>query len=124
MAIEISTSAPATGPAGAAAPAKSAADGASRGGRVLPSGGNGLPVRAEPVPPVPVDISRAITNLNRFLEDSQRDFLFRLDQASGRTVITIVNPSTGEIVRQIPPEEVLNAARTLREAGLLLSARA
>lgn len=94
---------------------------AAAGGEALPASGNDVPPRAE-VPAV--DISRAITNLNQFLKDSQRNIVFQLDQSSGRTVITIVNPNTGEIVRQIPPEEVLNAARTLRDAGILLSARA
>lgn len=94
---------------------------AGSSGGALPAAGKQLPPRVEIQS---VDISRAITNLNQFLKDSQRDFLFRLDESSGRVVITIVNPNTGEIVRQIPPEEVLKAAHTLREAGILLSARA
>lgn len=121
MAIELTKHATGAKAASGAAPAKPVTTRADEGGQVLPPGGKDVPVRVEAPP---VDISRAITNLNQFLKDSQRDFLFQLDQSSGRTIITIVNPSTGEIVRQIPPEEVLNAARTLRDAGILLSARA
>lgn len=121
MAIELWKSATGTNAVRETTPAKAVPARAGGSGQALPDGGKDVPVRAEPPP---IDISRAITNLNRFLQDSQRDFLFRLDQSSGRTIITIVNPSTGEIVRQIPPEEVLNAARTLRDAGILLSARA
>ncbi len=74
--------------------------------------------------PRPVDLSRVVEGLNRFLESSQRNLNFRVDEASGRTVITVVNPETNEIVRQIPPEELLTLARTLREAGLLFDALA
>lgn len=121
MAIESIRRSAETGPVREATPARGATEDARAGGESLPDGGKDVPPRAA-VPPL--DISRAITNLNEFLKDSQRDFVFRLDQSSGRTVITIVNPNTGEIVRQIPPEEVLNAARTLKEAGILLSTRA
>ena len=119
MAIEITTRTSAKSPE-RTTPVAPAAD-ATRA-----AGGNSLPPdgKAPPREPVPADISRAVSNLNRFLEESQRGFVFQLDASSGRTIITIVNPNTGEIVRQIPPEEVLNAARTLRDAGILLNARA
>jgi flagellar protein FlaG len=120
MAIERVSRATAAGPIREQPPRPSERGAVSTGGEALPPDGNAVPPAAAP----PVDISRAINALNQFLRDSQRSFLFRLDGSSGRTVITIVNPNTGEIVRQIPPEEVLNAARTLREAGVLLSTRA
>ncbi len=83
-------------------------------------GGKDLP---RPLPQ-PVDLSRVVENLNRFLESSQRNLNFRFDEASGRTIITVVNPETNEIVRQIPPEELLSLARTMREAGMLFDALA
>lgn len=75
-------------------------------------------------PPDPVDLSRVVENLNKFMESSQRNLNFRFDEASGRTIITVVNPQTDEIVRQIPPEELLALARTMREAGMLFDALA
>jgi flagellar protein FlaG len=89
--------------------------------------GNPLPPRGEAAPPAAAsasDLSRAIAVLNRFLADSQRSFRFQVDDASGRTIVRIVNPETGEIVRQIPSEDVLAAARALRDAGSLLDLRA
>lgn len=97
------------------------------GGSTEPARGQPLPVDGKDAPrpaPPPSDLSRVISNLNQFLKDSRRDLRFQVDESSGRTIITIVNPDTGEIVRQIPPEEVLSTARTLREAGLLLNAKA
>src|SRR5688572_10888170 len=51
-------------------------------------------------PPEPVDLSRMTENLNRFLKTTQRNLSFRVDEQSGRTIITVLNPETGEIVRQ------------------------
>jgi flagellar protein FlaG len=88
-------------------------------GNALPPGGD-----APPPPAAAPDLSRAIAALNRFLADSQRSFRFQVDDASGRTIVRIVNPETGELVRQIPSEDVLAAARALRDAGSLLNLRA
>jgi flagellar protein FlaG len=74
--------------------------------------------------PEPVDLSRVVEGLNRFMESTQRNLNFRFDEASGRTVITVVNPETDEIVRQIPSDELLALARTMREAGMLFDALA
>ena len=61
-----------------------------------------------------IDISRAIHNINAFLQENQRGLRFQVDKDTGRTVITVINPVSGEIVRQIPPQEVLNIARELK----------
>jgi len=42
---------------------------------------------------------------------------FKIDDISGRTVITVYHPETEEIIRQIPPEEALQLAQVLREVG-------
>jgi flagellar protein FlaG len=89
-------------------------------GKGLPPGGDAPPPAAPQAP----DLSRAIAALNRFLADSQRSFRFQVDDASGRTIVRIVNPATGELVRQIPSEDVLAAARALRDTGNLLDLRA
>jgi flagellar protein FlaG len=47
---------------------------------------------------------------------------FRVDEQSGRTVITVVNTATAEIVRQIPAEEVLAVVRAFAAAGGLFDA--
>jgi hypothetical protein len=93
------------------------------------SNGTPVPVSGESVPPPPVhadvklpDISAVVANLNQYLRKSQRDLQFSIDKSSGRTIINVVNSETGEIVRQIPPKEVLAAARNLRASGLVFTA--
>jgi flagellar protein FlaG len=47
-----------------------------------------------------------------------------VDEVSGRTVITVINASTAEIVRQIPSEEVLALARNSDGFSALIDAEA
>jgi flagellar protein FlaG len=44
-----------------------------------------------------------------------------MDEASGRTVITVKDSETEEIIRQIPPESALALASFLRSEGVLES---
>jgi flagellar protein FlaG len=102
-------------------PAKPVPVADAAGGNSLPPGGSTTPdARQAAVPNLEV----AVQNLNRFLKESDRSLEFKYDKSAGRTIITIVNPSTGEVIRQIPPEEVLAAADRLRGSGSLLDARA
>lgn len=46
---------------------------------------------------------------------------FEISEDSGRTIIRLVDRENGELIRQIPPEEALNAAQRLEEVkGRLL----
>ncbi len=84
----------------------------------------------QPLPPnrpaiAPVDISKVADRLNDFMQNSQRSLRFRVDDPSGRTVITVVNATTDEVIRQIPSEEVLAIADRLDNfAGSLVDATA
>jgi len=50
----------------------------------------------------------------------QVDLQFSVHQASGRTVVTVTDALTGEVIREIPPSELLNLAARLDEMiGLL-----
>ena len=50
---------------------------------------------------------------------------FSMDQTTGRTVVTVVDTSTKEVIRQIPSEEVLQMAQELdRMKGILLRGKA
>ena len=46
---------------------------------------------------------------------------FSVDKPTGRTVIRVVNKDTDEVIRQIPPEEMLRLIHKMRDVmGLLL----
>lgn len=81
------------------------------GGKVVPPAGNTPPA------PQPMTVREAVEQINSFLSANARDLRFRVDEGSGRTVITVVNPNTGEVIREIPPEEMMAAARSLDGPG-------
>jgi len=82
-------------------------------GKPAPEGGKSAP----PPPPEPVDIKRAVAQIQSFLQDSKRQLRFQFHEGSGRTIITVVNPESGEVIRQIPPEEVMDLANALPGSG-------
>lgn len=51
--------------------------------------------------------------LREFARSTSRDLEFRVDEDNNRTVITVRNAATGEVVRQIPGEEMLELQRRL-----------
>jgi flagellar protein FlaG len=115
--------------ASARTPAHSAAEtaaaklrpGPNQGGKDVAPTGEELPV-THAAPP-PVDVAAAVRRLNELMEQRQRDLSFHVDEASGRTVITVRDAATSEVVRQIPSEEVLALARVLEQADGRLDAR-
>lgn len=89
----------------------------SASGNAAPEGGNNLPrVSARPEA-ASLDIERAVERLEELARNNERGLRFAVDEGSGRTVITVINAATNEIVRQIPAEEVLAIARALRAQG-------
>ena len=96
-------------------PAADSSAPASQTGKSEPESGKVLP----PPPPVQT-IEQAVKQINDYLVDHQRSLNFQLHEASGRTVIQVVNPETNEVVRQIPSEEVLDLAAEMRAKGLHL----
>jgi flagellar protein FlaG len=58
------------------------------------------------------------------MSSRNRSLRFEVDASSGRTVITVINDATKEVVRQIPPPELLQIAANLDSLGSLIDARA
>jgi len=57
----------------------------------------------------------------RAFEQRASSVQFAIDKESGQVLIRIVNKSSGETIRQIPPEEILNLQARLKDLrGLLL----
>lgn len=52
--------------------------------------------------------------LNSHLQQTNSQLQFQLDKETGRTIYKIVSPSNGQVLLQVPSEEVLALARNLR----------
>ncbi|MBO6754552.1 MULTISPECIES: flagellar protein FlaG [Spongiibacter] len=122
-------------------------------GKSLPSSGEELPISAK-VSSVPMqqddavaqeEVSRiakalvaefdpadriekteqAVAKLNEILRDRERDLEFSVDETTGRTILKVIHAESGEVIRQIPPEELLQITRTFIEGtGSLIQAEA
>ena len=85
-------------------------------GKALPASGQKLP--PEPArEPTPAQLDQAVQQLQSYLNDSQRQLQFQVDAGSGRTIVRVVNPDTGELIRQIPSDEMLTLARAIGASG-------
>jgi flagellar protein FlaG len=91
--------------------------------------GNNVAVSGQDLPAKPPaempaeDIEGTVRRLNELMAERDRSLSFRVDELSGRTVITVLDATTHEVVRQIPSEEVLALARALEMSGALLDIR-
>jgi flagellar protein FlaG len=101
--------------------AASASRGGVPAGNPPPAAGQDLP------PPEPLlsaaAVERAVQHLTDLMSDAQRSLRFQVDELSGRTVITVLDAETNEVVRQIPPPELLAVMRHLERIGALLDVR-
>lgn len=64
--------------------------------------------------------------LQQFLQESGHDMKFMVDKVTGKTIVRIYNRASGELVRQVPSEEVVRIAELLRQdtAGSAIDVRA
>ena len=60
-------------------------------------------------------LDAAVTKLNDFIQNVQRDLEFKTDDASGKTVVTVIDRQTDEVVRQIPDDVALTMAQNLQQ---------
>ncbi|HNQ58761.1 MAG: hypothetical protein DPW12_12070 [Rhodocyclaceae bacterium] len=82
---------------------------------------------AAPLPgqPRPEQVRDAVQQLRQVVAPVARSLQFSVDDATGKTVVRVVDAATQEVIRQMPSEEVLAVARALdRLQGLLLKGKA
>ena len=61
------------------------------------------------------ELDEAVSELNDLAQSIRRELKFSLDEASGRAIIEVYDSDTEELIRQIPPEQVLSVIRHLKE---------
>jgi len=75
--------------------------------------------------PASVDLIKAIEQIQGYLRDSGKNLSVSFDDSADRYVTRVVSSDTGEVVRTIPSEEVLEVARAINEKlGGLINQRA
>jgi flagellar protein FlaG len=72
---------------------------------------------AKPAPPIEVPKIESVTKqIDSFLRSIGRTINFRLDPASNRMVVSVIDATTGEIIRQVPGEEALKLAESIEQS--------
>lgn len=62
-------------------------------------------------------LEEAVSNINEYTQNIQRSLQFSISDADGRTIIKVIDSETDQVVRQIPPDEVLSISENLGSAG-------
>jgi len=79
---------------------------------------------AQMVGPDAQSVREAVDRINAFLKSAQRDLNIEIDKDTGIVVVKVVDRESGEVIRQIPPEETLAIAKNLDTAqGVLFRSR-
>lgn len=59
-------------------------------------------------------LEKSVKEFRDFLKNLPSDLKINMDEESGQIVFKLVNPVTKEVIRQFPPEEIVEMARKLR----------
>lgn len=110
------------------------------GARGIPAVGGTRPVRAAAAvessqaaaaaeatrPPTPEQLKAAVSEINKVMQQSNRNLEFSMDADTHRLVVRLTDTETGELIRQIPSEETLAISRSIGEfqQGFLLKQKA
>jgi flagellar protein FlaG len=58
-------------------------------------------------------IEKAAEQLQQFVQSMGRDLNFSVDSLTGYNIVRVVDSSTGELIRQLPSEELLRLAKSM-----------
>jgi flagellar protein FlaG len=89
---------------------------------------SGKQAESESTPSQPIGratVDRTVATVSEVLKAANPRLKFEIDDATDRVVVKIVKGDSGEVIRQIPPEELLELEKYLSSAkGLLLREQA
>jgi len=72
----------------------------------------------------PAVTERVVEALQKYLNSMNVNLQFKVHKGTRTVVVSVVNADTGEVIRQIPPEQMLDAIAKLDElVGTLLDTR-
>ena len=60
---------------------------------------------------------KAMVDIEHFISSQARSVRISKDSSSGHMVVQLVDPSSGEVIRTLPSEELLRLARTFETLG-------
>lgn len=84
------------------------------------------PPPAEPQKPSAEQMKQAVDEVRTAVNAMAQNLQFSIDKETGKTIVKVVDASTEEVIRQIPPEEILVIAKAIdgMQQGLLIRQKA
>lgn len=77
--------------------------------------------REKKAPDAP-EVQRAADRLNEALEGLNRNLAISVFGSTGQMVVKVTDPATGDLIRQIPPEQLLAVVESVDEiVGLIVN---
>jgi flagellar protein FlaG len=61
-------------------------------------------------------LEKVVSQLNAYIQNTQRDIDFSVDDATGRVVVKVIDSESEKVIRQIPSKEMLAISRHLIES--------
>lgn len=69
-------------------------------------------------------VSEAVERMNKVLEGTNRRFEYSVHEGTNDIMIKVIDETTNEVIREIPPKKILDmVANMLEMAGLLVDER-
>lgn len=79
----------------------------------------------QPASPTKEEVREAVKEIQQNTGSNSTNLQFSVDEASGRTIVSVIDSETRQVVRQIPSEEIMRMARAMdRMQGLLFNGKA
>ena len=74
-------------------------------------------------------VQQAIKTVQQMVQSQASNLQFSVDQATGKTVVTVVDTSTNQVIRQIPSKEMIAIAHAIDQMqakgqGLMMTQKA
>jgi uncharacterized FlaG/YvyC family protein len=70
------------------------------------------------------ELSEAVERVNRSLEGTNRRFEYTVHEGTNDIMIKVIDETTDEVIREIPPKKILDMIASMMEmAGLLVDER-
>lgn len=76
--------------------------------------GNQVDAKVQPVPSIE-QVDEALQIVNKAAMFEQRSLSFMVDEASGRSIIKVMDKTNDQLIRQIPSEELLKVAQDIKK---------
>lgn len=62
-------------------------------------------------------VQEAVDTVSEFIKSNQRSLEFHMAENSNRVIITVIDRETNKVIRQIPPEDVVNISDQIKRGA-------